>query len=64
MHLTKQSDKESEKLTESPHFDHNDNHWRYEQLNKINNIYREIRFPYSKLHVHACIDILFHDVSA
>lgn len=46
MHLTKKSEKEGEKLTESSHFDRNDNHWRYEQLNKINNIYREMRFPY------------------
>jgi len=48
VHLIKESDKENEKLKESPHFDHSDNPWRYEKLNKLNNICGEIAFPYSK----------------
>ena len=62
MHLTKQSYKESEKLTESPHFDHNDNHWRYEQLNKIKQYLQGNKV--SILKTCTCIDILSHDINA
>lgn len=61
MHLTKKSEKEGEKLTESSHFDRNDNHWRYEQLNKINNIYRGNEVSILKT-TCTCVDILSHDV--
>lgn len=45
MYITKDNDKENEKLKGSPHFDCSDNHLRYEKLNKLKNICREIGFP-------------------
>ena len=39
MYITKDNDKENEILKGSPHFDHSDNHLRYEKHNKLNNNY-------------------------